>query len=389
MNSKRQALILKGTNDGAWDWDMETGEYYLSPRWWEMMGRDPANHPPADKVWMQVIHPDDSAVVTANFAAAIKQGRDSYQSEYRMLHQLRHYFPVLGRGHILCNAQNKAVRTSGTSQDLSAKRQTQAHIELLKTCVEKLRDVVLITEAEPSHSPGPVIVYVNPAFEAGTGYSSDEVIGKTPRILQGPQSSRKTLEEISVALRSWQIIRCELINYKKSGELFWVELEITLVATRGDGWFTDWISIQRDITTRKLAEQALQTASQRLNMTLEAAEIGLWTSNLAHGESFQDSRWQKILGYAPCDTTARSDDWLKLVHPDDIPIALSHNESLIHGATQTFEKEFRMCLKMVTGSGFKAGERSLSVIRLASPWCWQARTWMSQPRCRRGCCQNV
>ena len=341
-SNERQHLILKGTNDGAWDWDLETGDYYLSPRWWTMMGRDPGSQLPTAEGWMEFIHPEDRTDVRAKFMDAVTQGHDAYQSEFRMLHQQGHYFPVLGRGHILRNAQGKAVRTSGTNQDLTEQRQAQAQIRLLQSCVETLQDVVLITHASPRNDPGPIIAYVNPAFERFTGYSGQEVIGKSPRLLQGPQTCRQTLAKITNALNSWQPVRCELANYKKSGELFWVELEIIPVKTESNGLFTHWIGVQRDITARKHAEQVLRTTSERLSMALEASELGLWTSHIGRNEGFQDSGWNQMLGHPAKDRTMGVDDWLKLVHPDDLALVTSNEKIALSVDNGAFEKEFRM-----------------------------------------------
>ena len=217
--NERQHLILKGTNDGAWDWDLKTGEYYTSARWWEMMGRSPESHLPIAEEWTQFVHPQDRNAVAANFMAAATQGLDAYQCEFRLQHQQGHYIPVLGRGHILRNEKGEVVRTAGTNQDLTAQRQAQAQIRLLQSCVENLQDTVLITHASPRKTPGPIIAYVNPAFERFTGYSRSEAIGNSPRMLQGPQTCRKTLDKIATALNSWQSVRCELVNYKKNGEI--------------------------------------------------------------------------------------------------------------------------------------------------------------------------
>lgn len=149
---ERQRLILQGTNDGAWDWDMESGDYYLSPRWWAMMGRDPCHHPVTDEIWMQFIHPEDRGTVQANFRAAVLEGRDSYQSEFRMLHALGHYLSVLGRGCILRNAQGRAIRTSGTNQDLTEQQHARAQIAQLQISVESLQDEVMITHTLPRKS---------------------------------------------------------------------------------------------------------------------------------------------------------------------------------------------------------------------------------------------
>ena len=341
-SEERQRLILKGTNDGAWDWDMETGDYYLSPQWWEMMGRDPSSYLPSAEIWVQFIHPDDRLAVSATFRAAVADGSDSYQSEFRMLHKRGHYIPVLGRGHILRDAQGKAIRTSGTNQDLTEQRHAQSQIRLLQSCVEALQDAILITQAWPRKSHGPIIVYVNPAFERFTGYTRAEVIGKTPRLLQGPLTCRKELDKIVVAMQNWQPVRCELANYKKSGELFWAELELMPVKTEGGDRFTHWIGVQRDITARKYAEAVLQATNERLTMVLEAANLGLWTSHLGRNENFQDARWNKMLGYPDKDSTTGLSDWLKLVHPDDAAIVQGEQIKAVLSDDRTFEKEFRM-----------------------------------------------
>ncbi len=341
-STQRQQLILKGTNDGTWDWDLQTGEYYLSPRWWDMMGRDPNSYTLAPEIWAQFIHPDDRQAVREKFNAAIASGKDSYESEFRMLHQRGHYFPVLGRGHILRNEQGQAIRTSGANQDLTAQRQAQAQIRLLQSCVESLKDVVLITHASPRHKPGPIIAYVNPAFERFTGFSKDEAIGQSPRMLQGPQTCRKTLDKLAQALSSWQSFRGELINYKKNGELFWVELEIIPVRADGGDLYTHWIGVQRDITARKSAEQVLQATTERLTMALDASDIGLWTADFVQAKGYRDGAWNKMLGYPPEDTTSDLLDWLKLVHPDDVASVAKEQNDARYTGRSAFEQEFRM-----------------------------------------------
>ena len=226
QSEERLSLIIKGTNDGAWDWDMETGHYYLSPRWWDMMGRTPDSGPAREKTWREFIHPDDVFAVRDTVRHAIANSRENYQIEFRMRHQRGHYFPVLGRGHIMYNSEGKAVRTAGTNVDLTQQRQAQSQIRLLKSCVESIDDVVVITYASPTKSPGPIIMYVNPAFELHTGYTSAEVIGKTPRLLQGPLTSRKELNKIANAMQEWQSVKVELANYKKMASFFGLSLKL-------------------------------------------------------------------------------------------------------------------------------------------------------------------
>jgi PAS domain S-box-containing protein len=146
--------------------------------------------------------------------------------------------------------------------------------ELLGRLAEMTDDVILITDAEPIDEPGPRIVYVNPAFTRMTGYAPEEVIGLTPRVLQGPKTCQVTRARIRDALQQWQPIRCELLNYRKDGSEFWSELGITPVADES-GIFRFWVSVQRDVSQAKQRERELVN-TQRLKA------VGEMTGGIAH-----------------------------------------------------------------------------------------------------------
>ena len=153
---------------------------------------------------------------------------------------------------------------------------------LLKSVVVNANDSVLITDAEPIGLPDPIICYANPAFTRLTGYSAEEVLGKTPRLLQGPQTDPESVAKINKALKTWSSIEIELLNYKKDGTPFWVELSISPVAN-SKGWFTHWVSVQRDITRRKEKEERESARVQSALMNTEAfAAKGRLAATIAH-----------------------------------------------------------------------------------------------------------
>ena len=122
--------------------------------------------------------------------------------------------------------------------------------------IEHSNDSILISLAEPIDHPGPRIIYANETFSTQTGYSREEIIGQNPRVLQGPLTDLATLARLRKGLASWQPVREEVLNYKKNGEIFWQELNI-FPLPNATGQFTHWVSIQRDITERKVAEQKI------------------------------------------------------------------------------------------------------------------------------------
>lgn len=127
------------------------------------------------------------------------------------------------------------------------------HLKLLESVITNTSDAVIITDAEPIDGIGPRIVYVNAAFTRMTGYTPEEVIGKTPRILQGPKTDRRELDRLRHALETWQPCEVTLINYKKNGEEFWINFTVNPVAD-STGWYTHWVSIERDVTKQKNEE---------------------------------------------------------------------------------------------------------------------------------------
>ena len=142
-------------------------------------------------------------------------------------------------------------------RDVTARHKSQEQLRLLESSIARLNDIVIITEAGPFNAPGPRIVFVNEAFERRTGYSSEEVMGRTPRLLQGPDTQRRELDRIRAAMEQWQPARVDLINYKKSGEAFWVDLEVSPVWDEARK-LTHWVAVGRDITERKTAEEKIQ-----------------------------------------------------------------------------------------------------------------------------------
>ena len=135
--------------------------------------------------------------------------------------------------------------------------QDNKELMLLKASMDKLNDIVMITQMCFPDEPHYKIVYVNEAFEKHTGYSREEVMGRSPRLLQGQRSQYAELGRIRTALSQLKPIHAELINYKKDGSLFWIEMDIVPIQAAG-GAVSHWVSTARDITQRKTAEEEIE-----------------------------------------------------------------------------------------------------------------------------------
>ena len=166
------------------------------------------------------------------------------------------YSEVLGiwvEVHIFPSEEGLAIYV----RDITERRREQERLRLLEASVSQLNDIVIVTEAEPLDEPGPRIVFVNAAFERIAGYTSAEVVGRSPRFLQGPLTRRGELDRIRAAMRKRESVQVELVNYRKSGEAFWLELTVVPVLD-ASGAVTHCVAVERDITERKRADLRLE-----------------------------------------------------------------------------------------------------------------------------------
>ncbi len=140
--------------------------------------------------------------------------------------------------------------------------------ELLAFAAEQAWESICITDAD-IEEPGPRFVYVNHGFEMLTGWSESEVLGKNPRILQGPLTERKVLDRLRQCLIDGTNFHGEAINYRKSGEAFWLEWKISPVKDNS-GRITHYIAFQRDVSEAKAAQQRIKDFHSVLSHELRA-----------------------------------------------------------------------------------------------------------------------
>jgi len=181
-------------------------------------------------------------------------------------------------------------------RDITAKKREERQLRLLQSAITHTTDAVLITEAYPLDEPGPRIVYANEAFAKMTGYSIAEMIGNTPRMLQGPKSDKVELKRLSEAMHKGQTCEITTINYKKNGEEFWINFAISPIVDE-KGITTHLIAIERDVTPRKTEE-----IQKKL-----LAEIGL----LFHAHAgLNDTMYHVLELLANFDNFSMAEAWL-------------------------------------------------------------------------------
>ncbi len=133
-SEERLHLVLKGSTDAPWDWNLISGEVYYSERWWSMLGyRGDEGYADPDG-WRRLMHPDDAATVRAYVDDLLPSARDGVSLEFRLRHRDGHYVPVLVRGYVSRDPSGRALRISGVNTDLTERKQIERRLYELAYC---------------------------------------------------------------------------------------------------------------------------------------------------------------------------------------------------------------------------------------------------------------
>ena len=249
--------VTRATFDAIWEWDMEGDYVYRSEVFYTLFGYDFEKDRIDWKEWYSFIHPDDQKIVADNFERFLATDLLIWSDQYRFRKADGSYAMVQNKCIKIHNAEGKLIRLAGALQDITSQKKEEEQLRLMESAVERSTEAIIITEAGKTGPDQPKIVYINEALSQLTGYTREEMIGRTPRMFQGPGTDRFQLKKIREARAKWQPCEAELLNYNKQGEEYWIHLSISPIKDRA-GNYTHWISVERDITAKKRAEQERQ-----------------------------------------------------------------------------------------------------------------------------------
>jgi len=170
--------------------------------------------------------------------------------------------------------QNGKTGVGGFIRDITAAEKAESLLKLQGTALRSAANAILITDTEGK------ILYINPAFIALTGYSSEEALGKNPRELvkSGIHDSR-FYQSLWNTISNGNVWQGEIINKRKDGSFYNEDNTITPVYNQ-DGQITQYVAIKQDITARKIAELAIEASERKYRMLVDNAILGIYTASL-------------------------------------------------------------------------------------------------------------
>ena len=127
QSEERLKLALQGTNEGLWDWDVETGKTYYSPRWYTMLGLFPGELPAEHATFQSLLHPDDQASTGDYVKEAFRGSKDQLSSEFRLRHKNGNWVHILSQAKVIWK-DGKPSRVIGTHIDTTALKLSEAKL---------------------------------------------------------------------------------------------------------------------------------------------------------------------------------------------------------------------------------------------------------------------
>lgn len=256
--AERYDTLTKATFDTIWEWDLANDKLNWNDGIKTNFKYSKISAPDSLKRWGEKVHPDDYQRVVNGIQETIKKGKRQWEEEYRILCGDGSYRYISDRGYVIYDDQQKPVRMIGAMQDVHQQREYQQEIKKLSLVAEKTQNAVIITDRNG------LIEWVNEGFTRITEWSAEEVINRKPgKFLQGPGTDAETLEMIRLNLLKKERFSAELINYTKSGNPYWVRMDVSPILDE-KGELIKYISIETDITERKQFEELLKKQNEKL-----------------------------------------------------------------------------------------------------------------------------
>ncbi len=282
-----------------------------------------------------IIHGTDREKVDRKIRAAV-DSKQPYHVEYRIVRADGAVRWVSDRGRATYDREGLVLWLDGAIFDITDRKNAEYTLCLVTQAVDSASDAIAIADLD-GYS-----IYHNQAFIQRYGYTVEQLnnAGGPAVMYAKSQELRKLFKVLRKGL-SWSN---EIELKAKTGEIIETQLRADCIkdsASQPIGM----MAIIADLTDLKRAESALKVSQERLQLAVSGSSLGLWDWNIATGETYFDSQWKSMLGYAETEIQNNFQVWENLLHPEDKLKVMASLNSYFEGRTDIYEVEFRMLNK--------------------------------------------
>jgi PAS domain S-box-containing protein len=338
-------LLVKGTGDGIFDWDIPSGQVTMTARWMSMLGYGDGEQVGDFESWSQRLHPEDRDRALAHQAAYLQRQEPDYQQEYRLRCQDGSYTWILARAQAVWDEDDNPLRLVGWHQDIRDRKQLELALQASKA---QLSDILNSIGAsigsfryyDDGHWE---TVYHSLGCTAVFGFPLEDFSAEVWIARMVPEDAVTVIPALITAIRTQQAITLEYRYIHPDGNLRWISDNIT---SRHDPATGCWVvtMVGFDVGDRKRAEQARQDSEIRFRTVFEMAQIGIVVSHAPdYWLSFTNPFFQQLLGYRPDELATRR--CADISYPDDLPLEHQLLDECAQGIRDAYQVEKRFICK--------------------------------------------
>ena len=246
---ERLDVATRAAKIGIWDWDVVNNHLVWDDRMFELYGAMRDDFGGAYETWRALLHPDDKVEANETMQRALRR-EIPFDTEFRVCWPNGEIRSIKALGQVVRDAEGAPLHMTGVNYDITEQKQAEANLRIAAAAFES-HESMMITDANR------VILRVNQAFSEDTGYTAEEVVGKTPRLLNSGRHKAGFYRAMWETINRTGVWQGEVWDRRKNGEIYPKWLTITAVKG-GDEVVTHYVGSHIDITERKAAEEKIQ-----------------------------------------------------------------------------------------------------------------------------------
>ncbi len=244
---------------GSWELDHVSGGLEWSDEIFRIFEIDPAQFGASYEAFLGLVHPDDRDKIHQVFTTSL-ENCTPYEIVHRLCMPDGRIKWVSERCETHYDAQGRPLRSTGTVQDITARKQNEEALRLYANVFEHSGESIIITGSDNR------ILAVNPAFTRLTGYTLDDIRGEDPHVLASGQTPESTYLAMWSGLAHTGYWQGEIIDRRKDGSVYPKWMSVSAVRDP-DGRITHYIASFTDITERKQAEAKISQLAYHDTLT--------------------------------------------------------------------------------------------------------------------------
>ncbi|MBD2576378.1 PAS domain S-box protein [Oscillatoria sp. FACHB-1406] len=340
QSEERWQLALTGTGDGIFDWNIPTGEAFMSPLFKKMLGYSDSEIENHYLAWAELLHPDDINRVQEIVQVHLNGTTPHYTAEYRMRCKDGSYKWILARGETKWDSEGKPLRMVGSLQNTTARKQAEVELQEAKERLQFALEASGNALWDWDITTG--TLYLSPQWYQMLGYEPNEF----PMSVEDWRA-RVHPEDLPWVRELWQAhLEDSSLPYDydyrlktRSGEWKWLGNYGRVVARDEAGNPTRVTGTHKDISDRKAAETQLVEGIKRYQMLAENSSDFIATQTLEGVYLYVSPACRRLLGYEPDELIGRS--FYEFLHPEDA-VALQSVKEALSPSRQEYTQSFRM-----------------------------------------------